>query len=101
VDVSVAPTFTAEDASKFSIICVTENLFGLSKLIEINEAARAAGVGFILAETLGAMVYTFVDFGEHTIFDADGEQTKPFIISGITQEDNPTVTVHEDKRHTF
>jgi hypothetical protein len=42
-------------------------------LIELNEKARAANVGFILAETLGAMVYTFVDYNKHTVFDADGE----------------------------
>lgn len=32
-------------------------------------------MGFILAETLGAMVYAFIDFGNHTIVDADGEET--------------------------
>lgn len=32
VDVSVAPTFTDEDISKYSLICVTENLVGLKKL---------------------------------------------------------------------
>ena len=47
------------------------------------------------------MVYTFVDFGNHTIFDADGEQTKQFIVSNITQDEQATVTVHEDKRHSY
>ena len=101
VDVTVTPTFTDDDISKYSVICVTENLIGLQKLIDLNEKARAAKVGFILAETLGAMVYTFVDFGNHVIFDADGEHTKQFIISNITQEEKPTVTVHEDKRHSY
>merc|ERR1712232_1136272 len=49
VDVAVTPTFTEADVSKYSIICVTENFVGLSKLIELNEACRAAKVGFILA----------------------------------------------------
>ena len=101
VDVTVTPTFTDDDISKYSVICVTENLIGLQKLIDLNEKARAAKVGFILAETLGAMVYTFVDYGNHVIFDADGEHTKQFIISNITQEEKPTVTVHEDKRHSY
>ena len=101
VDVSVAPAFTDEDISKYSLICVTENLVGLKKLQELNAKCREAKVGFILAETLGAMVYTFVDYGNHTIFDADGEQTKQFIISNITQEEQATVTVHEDKRHSY
>jgi hypothetical protein len=67
-----------DDISAFSLVCVTENFVGLTKLIELNEKCRAANpnVGFILAETLGPMVYTFVDYGSHTIFDADGEQTK-------------------------
>jgi hypothetical protein len=73
VDVAVIPTFTVEDASAYSVICVTENFVGLAKLIELNEKCRAANVGFILAETLGPMVYTFVDYGTHTIVDADGE----------------------------
>ena len=101
VDVTVTKTFTDDDISKYSVICVTENLVGLQKLIDLNEKARAAKVGFILAETLGAMVYTFVDYGNHTVFDADGEHTKQFIISNITKEDKPTVTVHEDKRHSY
>ena len=47
------------------------------------------------------MVYAFVDFGNHTIFDEDGEQTKQFIVSNITQDEQATVTVHEDKRHSY
>ena len=35
------------------------------------------------------------------VFDADGEQTKQFIVSSIEHEDNPVVHVHEDKRHTY
>ena len=90
-----------DDLSAYSLVCVTENFVGLTKLIELNEKCRAANIGFILAETLGAMVYTFVDYGNHTVFDADGENTKQFIISSITSEEKPTVTVHEDKRHSY
>ena len=100
-DVTVTPTFTDADVGKYSVICVTENLVGLTKLIALNEAARAANVGFILAETLGAMIYAFVDYGKHTIFDHDGEQTKQFIISAISQDEKPVCTVHEDKRHSY
>jgi ubiquitin-activating enzyme E1 len=103
VDVAVADSFDIADVGKYSLICVTENLVGLNKLIEWNEAARKAKVGFILAETLGAMIYTFVDYHDHVIFDADGEQTKSYIISAIQPEnENATmVTVHEDKRHSY
>jgi len=101
VDVSVIKDFKDEDIGNYSVICVTDNLFSLTRLIEINKRCRTENSGFVLAETLGPMVYAFLDYGKHVIFDADGEQTKPFIISSITQDENPTVTVHEDKRHTF
>jgi len=54
-----------------------------------------------MAETLGPMCYAFLDYGDHNVFDKDGLQTKNFIVSNITQDANPTVTVHEDKRHSF
>jgi len=51
---------------------------------------------------LGAAGYTFLDYGEqHLISDADGEQTKSFIVTSITNEEKATVTVHEDKRHSY
>ena len=40
VDVVVAESFTSEDVSKFSLICITENFVGLTELIKINEACR-------------------------------------------------------------
>lgn len=59
-------------------------------------------VGFILSETLGAAGYTFLDYGDqHLVSDADGEQTKSFIVTQITSEERATVTVHEDKRHSY
>ena len=33
--------------------------------------------------------------------DADGEDTKSFIVVNVTQENPAIVTVHEDKRHKF
>jgi ubiquitin-activating enzyme E1 len=51
---------------------------------------------------LGAAGYTFLDYGDqHLISDADGEQTKSFIVTSITNEEKATVTVHEDKRHSY
>ena len=35
------------------------------------------------------------------ISDADGEQTKSFIVTSITNEEKATITVHEDKRHSY
>ena len=51
---------------------------------------------------MGAAGYTFLDYGDqHLISDADGEQTKSFIVTSITNEEKATVTVHEDKRHSY
>merc|ERR1719253_1928908 len=101
VTVTVAPEFNDADIPNYSVICITENLFGLKRLQEINEKCRAANVGFILSETLGAATYAFVDYNKHTIHDANGENTENFIVSSIEQKENPTVTVHEDHRHTY
>jgi len=83
-DVKVISEFTDDDIGKYSVICVTENLFTITRLIEINKKARAENVGFILCETLGPMCYAFLDYGKHTIFDDDGERTHQFIVSSIT-----------------
>jgi ubiquitin-activating enzyme E1 len=81
---------------------VTELLPSLGPVEVLNEKLRAAGVGFILSETLGAAGYTFLDFGDkHQVFDQDGEPTKEFIVSRISKDNEAVVTVHEDKRHSF
>jgi iron complex transport system ATP-binding protein len=44
----------------------------------------------------------FLDYGnEFSITDADGEDTKSFIVANATQTNPLIVTVHEDKRHKF
>ena len=40
VDVTVTKEFKDDDISKFNLICVTENLFTITRLIEINNKAR-------------------------------------------------------------
>ena len=88
--------------TQFSVVVITENFWGTQKFAEINEACRAANVGFILCETMGLTGYTFLDFGTNfMVTDKDGEATKEFIISSIEQTENPVVHVHEDKRHTY
>jgi ubiquitin-activating enzyme E1 len=71
-------------------------------LIQVNQICRANKIGFILSETLGLAGYAFVDFGEnHLITDHDGEATKSFILAAISSEEKATITVHEDKRHSY
>lgn len=84
------------------MVCITENFFGSDRLYAMNEACRAANTGFIISETLGLMTYAFLDYGDNfKVNDKDGEQTKQFIVVNVEQGENPTVTVHEDKRHSF
>ena len=74
---NVVSEFSPADVKNYSLVCITENLSSFAKLVEINEACRAANVGFVLSETLGAAGYAFVDYGnDHKIFDFDGEPTK-------------------------
>lgn len=102
VKVSVLDQLSIEDHKNYNVVCYTENFGGIQHLTEVNQLCRANKVGFILSETLGAAGYTFLDYGEqHLISDADGEQTKSFIVTSITNEEQATITVHEDKRHSY
>lgn len=71
-------------------------------MIEANELCRKSNVGFILAQTFGPSGFVFLDYGEaHIIRDADGEDTKSFIVVSASNENPAIITVHEDKRHKF
>jgi len=99
---SVVETFEEADVANYDCICVTENLTGFESLMSLDAACRVAGKGFVLAETLGAAGYVFVDFGEqHKVFDMDGEPTKQFVISKVDQGPDAVLMVHEDKRHSY
>lgn len=102
VKVNVAATFDQNDVANYNVVVVTENLMGLDALIALNEKCRASKIGFILSETLGAAGYIFLDYGsDFVITDENGEQTKSFIVTNITQDEKACVTVHEDKRHSY
>lgn len=81
----------------------TEILTDISEVQAFNQFCRSKNIGFILSQNLGAYGYAFVDYGDNfTVTDADGEETKAFIVTSVTkQEDYATVVVHEDKRHKF
>ena len=102
VTVEVTGEFTNEMVTSFNVIVITENFWNSDRLIEINELCRANRIGFILSENMGLASYAFLDYGpEFMVTDKDGEATKQFIISSIEQGENPTVNVHEDKRHSY
>ena len=102
VSVEVTGEFTNEMVTSFNVICVTEMFWNTARLVEINELCRANRIGFIVTENMGLASYAFLDYGpEFMVTDKDGEATKQFIISSIEQGENPTVHVHEDKRHSY
>mmetsp|Transcript_12121 Transcript_12121/g.10438 ORF Transcript_12121/g.10438 Transcript_12121/m.10438 type:complete len:123 (+) Transcript_12121:449-817(+) len=74
------------------------------RLIKFNNFCRnrERAIGFIWTGLLGLYGYTFIDFGPNfVVIDPNGEDPRTAIISAITNENNPTVTTHEDKRHGF
>ena len=98
--VNVVSKVEKETLLNYDVICVTEIFTSISELIEWNQFIRDSEkhIGFILTQNLGVSGYAFVDFGDNFVmFDKDGEQTKPFIVSRISNENPGVVTVHEDK----
>lgn len=102
MNVQVTNEFNNDMINQFNVICITENFWNCDKLKEINNLCRQHKVGFILSENMGLASYAFLDYGaEFIVTDKDGEACKQFIISSIEQGENPTVHVHEDKRHSY
>ena len=102
VKVAAVQTISISELKNYNVVCVTEVHESIDKVIEINEACRANGSGFILSCCFGPSGFAFVDYGnEFSIQDQDGEETKAFIVVNVTQANPAIVTVHEDKRHKF
>lgn len=102
VKVNVLSALSIEDHKNYNVVVYTENFENLDHLIAVNNFCRENKVGFIVCETLGLAGYVFLDYGkEFMVLDADGEQTKQFIVSNISSEEEALVTVHEDKRHSY
>lgn len=84
------------------MVCVTEILKDIDYMIQANEFCHAKNIGFILANLFGPAGFVFLDYGsDFLITDADGEDTKSFIVTNVTQTNPAIVTVHEDKRHSY
>lgn len=102
VKVNSITEFNEDSVTNYNIVVVTENFIGLSALESLNLKCRDNKVGFIISEAMGASGYVFLDYGvDFVITDPNGEPTKPFIVSNVTQDEKAMVTVHEDKRHTY
>ena len=84
------------------MVVFTELYRDIDFMIEANEFCRQKNIGFILSNIYGPSGFVFLDYGnEFMINDADGEDTKSFIVTNVTQNNPAIVTVHEDKRHKF
>ena len=92
-----------DDLANYHVVVVTEILNNIDEVTAFNKYCHDHGKGFILSQNLGAYGYVFLDYGEKfQVNDADGEETKAFIVTSVTKhEDHLVVTVHEDKRHKF
>jgi len=102
VQVQVLNEFSDEVVTNFSVVCITEMFWSQERIAAINTLCRENRTGFILSETLGLTGYAFLDYGpEFIVTDKDGEPNRQFIVSSIEQGNQPTVHVHEDKRHSF
>lgn len=102
VQVNSISELAMEDHAAYNVVCYTENFISFAHLEEVDKFCRSQNVGFIVTETLGLLGYAFVDYGEnHKIFDHDGEATKSFMVVSISNEEKATITVHEDKRHSY
>ena len=102
VKVEAVDSLSLEDHARFNVVCYTEVFESIDKVIEVDEFCRSKGVGFILSTTFGPSGFTFLDYGtDFIVTDADGEETKSFIVVHATQSNPCIITVHEDKRHKF
>ena len=74
-----------KDHNNYNVVCYTEIFENIDKLIEVDEYCRARNIGFILSTSFGPAGFTFVDYGnEFIVTDADGEDTKAFIVVSAT-----------------
>ncbi len=73
-------------------------------MLKLNKFCRSQKkpIGFIICQTLGAFAFCFVDYGEgFKIYDKDGEEPQPFLISEITKGCPGVVSLIKEKKHNF
>ena len=73
------------------------DFYDLNLCIELNEKLRKKNKGLIISVCSGLFGFVFTDFGDHLIYDKNGEPLKHVLISGI--EKNGIVYSEEEKRH--
>jgi len=95
-----AGALTPEFVSQFGIIVIAGTV-PMAEAIKINDAARAAGSRFILAETFGVFGYTFCDFGDAFVcVDDNGEEPSSAMVASIDNSmEEAVVTCLDEARH--
>ena len=85
VKVSAIEQLSLEDLGNYNVVVYTEIFENIDKLIEANEFCRSRNIGFIMSLGYGPSGIAFVDYGtDFVITDADGEETKQFIVVNVT-----------------
>ena len=84
-----------EDISRYNLVICTDSVFG--ECVQVDDACRALGIKFIMAQTRGVFGSIFVDLGnDFVVVDDNGENPATNIVSGITNDNPGVVSLLED-----
>lgn len=104
VQVTIQEGDLTEDYIKNFDLLIFTKYYPLKELISINKFCRhqKKPIGFVLCQAFGLHAYCLIDYGEgFKIYDKDGEEPKPFLISDITKGCPGVVTLNKEKPHNF
>jgi len=101
VDCHTGAALTPEFVSSFGIVVIAGGV-PMTDAIKINDACRAAGSRFIMAETFGVFGYAFCDFGDaFVVYDTNGEEPSSAMVASIDNASgvDTLVTCLDEARH--
>lgn len=104
VQVTIQEGDLTEDYVKNFDLLIFTKYYALKELLSLNKFCRSQKkpIGFVLCQAFGLHAYCFIDYGEgFKIYDKDGEEPKPFLISDITKAGPGVVTLIKEKPHNF
>lgn len=104
VQVTIQEGDLTEDYIKNFDLLIFTKFYPVKELISINKFCRnqKKPIGFVLCQAFGLHAYTLIDYGEgFKIYDKDGEEPKPFLISDISKACPGVVTLNKEKAHNF
>ena len=89
---------------RHTVVIMTELLFPMSKILEMNQFCRTQtpAIGFLMTLALGLYGFTFVDFGPKLIVkDVTGENPSSYVVTLVTKGNPGIVHIHDAKKHEF